>query len=328
MKKRWVGKHKALLHRIGPDKREVRVYTDGSLQHVQGVRLTGCGGIAYRGGAALFHFQSALGPCAKVYDAEMEGLARGAETLCDWLEGLGPHHSVRHIRFFADNTGALQRIYKGTPGYDQARSTRFRTAIHTMLDKNPLLMVELSWVPGHNNIHGNEAADKLAKCGASDQPNTPGLISAAFASNTYKRELRERWQRKWNARPSSNNMTDFSIANTHAPTTQPSKHFHKLKRKTFSRVIQCRTGHAHLGSYYQHMGIDEPFSCPCGAQVQSRSHVLLDCVRHITHRHLLADKNNVTSINSILGSTEGIQRLATFITASHAFEKPPTLPPE
>ena len=108
-----------------------------------------------------------------------------------------------------------------------------------MLDKNPLLMVELSWVPGHNNIHSNEAADKLAKCRASDQPNTPGLISAAFASSTYKRKLCERWQRKWNARLSSNNMTDFPIANTHAPTTQPLKHFHKLKCKTFSRVIQC-----------------------------------------------------------------------------------------
>jgi hypothetical protein len=60
----------------------------------------------------------------------------------------------------------------------------------------------------------------------------------------------------------------------------------------------------------------------------AHSHVLLDCERHATHRHLLADKNDVTSLNSILGLTEGIQRLAAFITASHAFEKPPALPPE
>jgi hypothetical protein len=258
----------------------------------------------------------------------MEGLARGAETFRDWLEGQGPSHLVQCVHFFADNTGALQRIYKGTPGYDQARSTRFRTAIHTLLDKNPRLTVELTWVPGHNNIHGNETADNLAKRGASGQPIAPRHISAAFASNTYKRELRERWQGIWNARPISNNMFDFSIANTRAPTTQPSKHFRELKRKTFSRVIQCQTGHAHLGSYYQHMGIVEPVSCPCRARIQSRLHILLDCKSHTTHRHLLADKNNVISINSILGSTEGIQRLAAFIAASHAFEKPPTLPPE
>ena len=322
----WTRLHKKLLRRITTDEREVQVYSDGSLQFARGIRRTGCGGVAYHKGVARFQHKSSLGPGIEIYDAEMEGMARGAENLVAWLNSLEPGHNIQHIRFFTDNTGVLQRIYKGTPGLDQARSSRFRTAIHEILDNNPLITVTLTWVPGHSNILGNEVSDKLAKCGASDPPESPGFISAAFASNTCKRRLRETWQREWRDRPTSNSITDFSIANSTPPTLGPTKHFRKLDRKTFSRVLQCRTGHAHLGSYYRHMGISEPSYCPCGARTQSWSHVLLDCERHTTHRHLLADWNNITSLNSILGSEKGIRRLAAFITASNAFEKPPTPP--
>ena len=325
-KESWAKQHKALLRRIMPDEREVRVYSDGSLYRIRGVRRTGCGGIAYRKSTALFQYQSALGPSVEIYDAEMEGLARGAEALQDWIGRLDPGHNVRRVRFLSDNTGALQRIYRGTPGLDQARSSRFRNAIHDILDNNPLLTMKLTWVPGHSNIIGNDVSDRLAKRGAADTPASPGFISAAFAANTYKRLLREAWQHEWRDRPASNNVTDYTIANTTPPTLGPTKILCKLDRKTFSRVLQCRTGHAHIGSYYSHMGINEPSSCPCGARIQSRAHVLLDCERHEIHHHLLANHNNVVSLNSILGSGKGIQRLATFIAASHAFDKPPSPP--
>ncbi|KAF8310308.1 hypothetical protein DL93DRAFT_2040188, partial [Clavulina sp. PMI_390] len=67
--------------------------------------------------------------------------------------------------FFADNTGALQRIYKGTPGLDQWCSDGFRSTVHAILDRYPHVRINIEWVPGHHNIAGNEIADTLAKRG-------------------------------------------------------------------------------------------------------------------------------------------------------------------
>ena len=64
----------------------------------------------------------ALGEFTKVYDAEMEGLASRAERVRGWLVQMGPNHGIQQIRFFADNTGAIQHIYKGTPGFNQTHS--------------------------------------------------------------------------------------------------------------------------------------------------------------------------------------------------------------
>ena len=121
-KKHWAKRHKRLICQIKMKPEEMTVYTDGSLWHEHGTRLTGAGIVAFREGDAIFQEQMALGGCSEVYDAEMEGLARGAEATRDWIQRAGADHGVRHIRFFADNTGAIQCIYKGTPGLDQACS--------------------------------------------------------------------------------------------------------------------------------------------------------------------------------------------------------------
>lgn len=151
-----------------------------------GVRLTGAGLEAFRQGSAIFSKHMALGSGMEVYDAEMEGLARAAERLREWFHLTGDNHGVRRVFFFADNTGALQRIYKGTPGYDQDCSFRFRSTIHHILDAYPDLRVTLEWVPGHHNIRGNDTADALAKQGTEEDPVFPGFTSAAFTMNTHR----------------------------------------------------------------------------------------------------------------------------------------------
>jgi ribonuclease HI len=265
----------------------------------------------------------ALGECAEVYDAEMEGLASGAEAAQEWLEGVGADHGIRQIRFFADNTGAIQRIYKGTPGLDQACSLRFRGATHRILDAYPEIKIEISWVPGHHDIPGNDIADRLAKRGSTDIPLRPGYKTAAFAGNMSRRDLRDSWHRVWEADANRHRRSDFSIANKMPPSTNPSKRLRELDRKTFSRVFQCRTGHAHIGSYYKYFEIQEPKTCACGAMLQTRKHILLECTVHEEHHHILTDANGATRLEDILATAKGIERLARFITATGAYDKPP-----
>ena len=320
---KWARQHKRLLRKIETKPEELTVYTDGSLSHDQGVWRTGAGIVAFCRGKALFQHRIALGEFAEVYDAEMEGLASGAEAVLEWLAQTGPRHGIQQIRFFADNTGALQRIYKGTPGLDQDRSLRFRRATHHILDTNPELKIDITWVPGHHDVPGNELADRLAKRGSTDASMQPGYQSAAFARNTSRRDLRDRWRKAWEANSNHHGRSDFRIANQMQPSTTPLKRLLQLDRKTFSRVFQCRTGHAHIGSYYDYFEIQEPKSCACGATFQTRKHILLECTTHNEHRHILADDNGNIQLGDILGSVKGIERLARFITATGAYNKPP-----
>jgi len=257
-----------------------------------------------------------------VYDAEMEGLARGAEAAREWLQQTGTGHGVRRIRLFADNTGAIQRIYKGTPGLNQTCSKRFREATHHILDTHPDLNLDILWVPGHRNIPGNDIADRLAKRGCSDAPARPGYTTAAFAGNICRRALRDRWHNAWEQ---DTNRADFSIANKLAPAINPPKRFKELDRKLFSRVLQCRTGHAHIGSYYDYFAIDEPRSCICGIAFQTREHILTSCTYYENLRHKLEDDSGTIRLSDVLASTKGIARLANFIAETGAYDKPPAV---
>ncbi|KAF8320946.1 hypothetical protein DL93DRAFT_2107613, partial [Clavulina sp. PMI_390] len=94
----------------------------------------------------------------------MEALAQASAHIAD-LSSRHLLEQITQIFFFADNTGAIQRIFEGTPGLAQHCSLRFRQNILKVLDDNPNIHVTIEWVPGHKDIRGNEKADQLAKDG-------------------------------------------------------------------------------------------------------------------------------------------------------------------
>jgi ribonuclease HI len=321
-KEPWAKRHKAQAKRRESNKDTIAIYTDGSLSFVGGIRKTGYGVAAYQTGEQVFTARGPLGERVEGYNAEMEALCRGAEEVEARLRGQNDG-TTRTILFYSDNTGAIQRIYKGTPGNSKECSRRFRDSIHNLLDTNPLLRVIIEWVPGHHEIVGNDAADKLAKDGSHDIPTSRMTQSACFAANVRKRELRERWIVDWADQSYRASRGQFAAANIVEPSLAPTKRMREVKRKTFSRIIQCTTGHTHLGSYYTKFVPSEDPECPCGAILQTREHILLDCERYEQHRHLLFDDEDIISTESIFGSDKGMGRLAAFIEASNAFSKPP-----
>lgn len=175
--------------------------------------------------------------------------------------------------------------------------------------------------PGHHGINGNDIADELAKKGSADEPSRPGFATAAFVLNSHRKKLREQWREEWETNKNSRHRSDFRTANHIPPSVNPSNHFCILDRKSFSRVFQCRTGHAHIGSYYDYFEILEPRQCGCGA-FQTRNHILMRCDLYAAHRHILRDDKGNLVMQKILGTPKGILRLAEFISATGAFSKP------
>ena len=91
-------------------------------------------------------------------------------------------------------------------------------------------------------------------------------------------------------------------------------------RKTFSRLVQCRTGHAHLGEYYKRFVPTEETSCKCGKQTRTREHVIKECKYYARQRLPLGHGRNAR-MGSLMGTIKGIRKLTAFIKRSGAFEK-------
>ena len=67
------------------------------------------------------------------------------------------------IILFTNNTSSVEAITEEKPGPSQHISQRFAEAVMSFLDKNQRANIEVSWVPGHMDIEGNDRADELVK---------------------------------------------------------------------------------------------------------------------------------------------------------------------
>ena len=80
-------------------------------------------------------------------------------------------------------------------------------------------------------------------------------------------------------------------------------------------------GHRHFGEYYITHNIQEPSECPCGAETQTRNHILFECEIHKEHGHLIDEGAPDHKLMTILRTKKGIDTLAKFVRASKAFQK-------
>ena len=105
-----------------------------------------------------------MGKLAEVYDTKMLALLRGLETVIKFQPEL-PNTNRRRMRIilFTDNTASVMAITKEDPGSSQQISQKFVETAIAFLDANGRATIEISWVPGHMGIEGNNRADALAK---------------------------------------------------------------------------------------------------------------------------------------------------------------------
>ena len=186
----------------------------------------------------------------------MEALAQASSYALSVLDD-GTLNNAHSIHIFTDNTGAIQRIFKGTPGKAQSCSLRFRQNILEILDRLPNISITVEWVLGHCKIQGNEIADRLAKRGSRLQPPDPDWSSYAYIGAAWKRALGNMWKDRWTS-STRHPRSDFTPADHFPLQLSPTKRFTELSRATFSRTIQARTGHAHIGTYYSRFVPTEP----------------------------------------------------------------------
>src|SRR5258708_39954120 len=151
----------------------------------------------YHQGRKVFERSGALGEHAEVFDAEMAGLHTATTEARHFIEDTPQEDKLHKIALYTDNTGAIQRIFEGSPGKAQAHSRGFRKEICEILNADDKAIMAISWCPGHHGIIGNEEVDKLAKLGAKLQPEQPNYKTQAYIVALHKCKMLEAWRYRW-----------------------------------------------------------------------------------------------------------------------------------
>ena len=166
----------------------------------------------------------------------------------------------------------------------------------------------ISWCPSHSGLTRNEEADDRAKLGARLTPPDPNHKTQSYVAGLHKREMQEAWRHRWMNTP-NHPCSGFTLANNLPLSLHTTERFQTLDHQTFSCLIQCRTGHAHISDYYWWFIPSETQNCTSSATIQTKFHVLKECRRNSKHRHLLGQGRH-SQVGRLMGTIKGIQKLA------------------
>jgi len=217
------------------------IYTDGSMSE-DGV--VGAGWYVEGGKQSGM---TTLGKLATVWDGEVCGV-RGA---------LEDAPSETNVLILSDSQAAIAAVKKaGKTG--KARTADLRKVMMEIKERQSRLgpnAVSFGWVKAHNEVHGNEKADQLAKQATTVYPEEPQITEGG---------LKQAWKRK---REEERRVKDAGMGRVV-----------KWNRKARVAYVQCRTGKGNLQAWRHKIGKAENSECrKCKRYAETGKHVALVC---------------------------------------------------
>jgi hypothetical protein len=135
--------------------------------------------------------------------------------------------------------------------------------------------VTLMWIHGHQEIPGNEEADRLAKEGAVEvPPDQFAAIPFTICKNLIKKHLEQRHQARWNA------CTEYQQSKVLMRYPLPSRANELLAMNKFRlrAAVGLLTGHTSLRAHLHKLGYTQGQKCRLrGYEKEDSVHIGCDC---------------------------------------------------
>ena len=238
-------------------------YSDGSKHTTTG--RTGYGLVVTRGDYIIGSENAQLSNKNSVFQAEIYAIDKSCQLLKEM--------EVKNATIFSDSMSGLQAL-DGT----LTKTKTVKNCIDSLNALGKSCKIELSWVAGHQNHTGNEAADALAKIGTTNESNKVNLPPPKTIA---KNKIRDAMHKQWNERWISSNECRQSKIFFPQIDIKKSTSIINLDRKNLGMMVQVITGHNRL---YYHQSLMEPMqqdsSCRfCQEEEETAYHLVCTCPR-------------------------------------------------
>ncbi len=174
--------------------------------------------------------------------------------------------------------------------------------------------VHVKWIPGHEGIPGNEAADRLAREALNQATSTEGTGTLTIASAGRKaRALAQNLCKDWWASACPRRYEDLELQMRRKKPPELA-----LSRAIYARLIAARTGHGDFAAYHRRLNHDTETQCECGRE-KSVGH-LVQCRIALNRWRQISGRRRAPALNTLLGA-HGWQKFAEYVHGSGIYEE-------
>ena len=258
-----------------------------------------------------------------IFAAELEGINLGLQQ---WNR---IKRKFPHCHIFTDSQAACIAVSHPYRQSGQSRIKEILDQLDRILQNHLYRQLQITWIPGHYNIVGNEQADKAAKAVAQNPHVHPQFSNKPATHYPLKSSLKQsicsnisaKWTTHWFETQTATALHLRRIRRDTKVTNGP-KLYYGYSRSITAKLAQLRTGHCRLNSYLHRFNIVDSAECECGEGKETPEHFLLVCKRYKEDRKTLRKKVGFEGMNTrcLLGDRKAIKHTMEYIKSTERLD--------